>query len=103
MARTIPAAALAFLALCSNTNAADYLPYSAAPAGRPYWQGAYVGANLGYQWGDVRHSGADPSGVFGGVQAGYAWQYGQFVFGGETDIQGSGANDTFAPWKFSNP
>jgi outer membrane immunogenic protein len=25
------------------------------------------------------------------------------VFGGETDIQASGADDTFAPWKFSNP
>jgi outer membrane immunogenic protein len=25
------------------------------------------------------------------------------VFGAETDIQISGADDTFAPWKFSNP
>ena len=39
----------------------------------------------------------------GGVQAGYNVQYSQFVFGGETDLQVSGANDTFAPWKFSNP
>jgi len=38
-----------------------------------------------------------------GVQAGYNVQYSQFVFGGETDVQVSGANDTFAPWKFSNP
>ena len=25
------------------------------------------------------------------------------MIGAETDIQGSGADDTFAPWKFSNP
>ena len=42
-------------------------------------------------------------GVVGGVQAGYNVQCGQFVFGGETDIQVSDADDTFAPWKFSNP
>jgi len=107
MARTIPAAALALLALCSNiANAADYVPYGVAPVAplaRPYWQGPYVGANLGYQWSGISNSGSNPSGVFGGVQGGYNWQYEQFVFGGETDIQGSGANDTFAPWKFSNP
>jgi outer membrane immunogenic protein len=37
------------------------------------------------------------------VQAGYNVQFGQFVFGGETDLQLSNANDRFAPWKFSNP
>ena len=37
------------------------------------------------------------------MQAGYNWQTGQFVFGGEADIQLSGADDVFAPWKFSNP
>ena len=30
-------------------------------------------------------------------------QFGQFVFGAETDLQVSGADDTFASWKFSNP
>ncbi|MFY9882927.1 MAG: outer membrane beta-barrel protein [Pseudolabrys sp.] len=45
----------------------------------------------------------DPSGIAGGGQLGYNWQVGQFVFGAETDIQVSGADDTFAPWKFSNP
>jgi outer membrane immunogenic protein len=44
-----------------------------------------------------------PSGLEGGLQAGYNWQSGQFVFGGETDIQVSGTDDTFAPWKFANP
>ncbi len=44
-----------------------------------------------------------PSGFVGGVQAGYNWQSGPWVFGVEGDIQATGANDTFAPWKFSNP
>ena len=39
----------------------------------------------------------------GGGQVGYNWQTGQFVFGGETDLQVSGADDTFAAYKFSNP
>ena len=39
----------------------------------------------------------------GGFQAGYNWQMGQFVYGAEADIQASAADDTFAPWKFSNP
>ena len=32
----------------------------------------------------------------GGGQVGYNWQYGQFVFGAEADLQASGAEDTFA-------
>ena len=44
-----------------------------------------------------------PSGFAGGLQAGYNVQHGAFVFGAETDIQFSGADDRFAPWKFSNP
>ena len=44
-----------------------------------------------------------PSGFVGGVQGGYNWQSGPWVFGAEADIQATGANDTFAPWKFSNP
>jgi outer membrane immunogenic protein len=51
----------------------------------------------------ITSSNIDPSGVAGGGQVGYNWQSGQFVFGAETDIQASAADDTFAPWKFSNP
>jgi outer membrane immunogenic protein len=67
------------------------------------WQGAYVGANFGYQWSRVRGTPANPSGVAGGVQLGHNWQFGQYVFGGEADIQLSDADDKFAAWKFSNP
>ena len=37
------------------------------------------------------------------MQAGYNWQSGPLVFGVEGDLQATGADDTFAPWKFSNP
>jgi len=99
------AAALAALPLGSSAaTAADLLP-----DGRPartaayFWQGPYLGVNLGYQWGSVSGSLTEPSGVVGGVQGGANWQIGQFVFGAETDLQLSDANDVFAPWKFSNP
>ena len=105
MPKTLFVAALAALALVSSAaTAADYQPYSAtAQPGRNGWQGPYVGANLGYQWSSVTRSSAGPSGVAGGVLVGHNWQYGQFVVGGETDLQITGADDTFAPWKFSNP
>jgi outer membrane immunogenic protein len=81
-------------------------PYGAPPA--PYytaysWLGPYVGGNLGYQWGALSNSGADPAGISGGGQAGFNWQAGQFVFGVETDLEFSNASGTFANYKFSNP
>src|SRR5712671_3557560 len=105
MPRTVFAAALFALALLSDAAvAADNFPYgSPARPGGYMWQGPYVGANLGYQWSGITNNPASPSGIAGGVQAGYNVQYGQFVFGGETDLQVTGADDTFAPWKFSNP
>jgi outer membrane immunogenic protein len=87
--------------------AADISPspyYAPAPISTAYnWRGFYAGLNAGYEWGSITNNGAEPSGLFGGAQIGYNWQAGQFVLGAETDIQGSGADDTFAPWKFSNP
>ena len=105
MPRTVLAAALVALALLSDAAvAADNFPYGAvARPGGYMWQGPYVGGNLGYQWSGINNNPASPSGIAGGVQAGYNVQYGQFVFSGETDLQVTGANDTFAPWKFSNP
>src|SRR5258705_5911203 len=67
------------------------------------WAGPYLGGNLGYAWGSVANNPAKPSGFVGGVQAGYNWRNGSWVFGIEGDIQATGAEETFAPWKFSNP
>jgi outer membrane immunogenic protein len=67
------------------------------------WAGPYLGANLGYGWGSVDHNPTQPSGFEGGAQAGYNWQSGAIVFGIEGDLQATAADDTFAPWKYSNP
>ena len=109
MQKTIYAVAAAAIMLAAGAaNAADIprspAPYYASPAPLTYnWIGPYVGANIGYQWATTTNNPTKPSGLEGGLQAGYNWQSGQFVFGAETDIQLSGADDTFAPWKFSNP
>ena len=109
MKKTIFAAALAAAVAVSGAAAAADLPRSPAPyyapaqSGLYNWGGAYAGLNLGYEWGKVTNSAVEPSGVAGGGQIGYNWQSGQFVFGVETDVQFSGADDTFAPFKFSNP
>src|ERR1700677_541445 len=95
--------ALFCVLLASTAGAADF--YKAPPA-TPYgysWMGPYLGANLGYEWGELSNSGAKPSGIAGGFQGGYNWQFGQFVLGAETDLQLSDSNDVFANYKFSNP
>jgi outer membrane immunogenic protein len=93
----------------TSSAAADlnYGPRGAYTVNQPLnafsWAGPYLGGNLGYAWGSVDNNPAKPSGFSGGVQAGYNWQNGPFVFGLEGDIQATGAEETFAPWKFSNP
>jgi len=90
----------------STARAADIVPryYTAPPPPYPLaWAGPYVGATLGYEWGSIDNNPSRPSGVAGGIGAGFNWQTGNFVYGGETDFNLSAADDTFAPWKFSNP
>jgi outer membrane immunogenic protein len=104
----IAAIALALAGLGASAQAADMYgrraPWTAPHALNGHsWAGPYIGGNIGYQWGDISNHAAEPSGINGGIQGGYNWQFGQFVFGGEADIQASGASDTFAAWKFSNP
>ena len=111
MNKKIALATAAAALICVNGAAlgADIMrgpsPYLSGPAPTPAysWGGPYVGANLGYQWADATHTGANPNGFAGGLQGGYNWQMGQFVYGVETDLQVSGSDDTFASWKFSNP
>jgi outer membrane immunogenic protein len=107
MKKTIFAATLAATAAASGAAIAADIPRGPVPYYSPTsvynWSGAYAGLNVGYEWGKVANSSIKPRGIAGGGQFGYNWQSGQFVFGGETDIQYSGADDTFAPYKFSNP
>jgi len=108
MSRIALVAAASMAALWTSSAAAADLGY-----GQPYtvnqplnmysWAGPYLGGNIGWNWGAVDNNPTKPSGFEGGAQAGYNWQTGPWVFGIEGDIQGTGASDTFAPWKFSNP
>jgi outer membrane immunogenic protein len=118
MSRLVFAAiALTGAGFAVSAQAAD-IPYYGSPRPPPYagpltvpqaldcysWAGPYLGGNLGYAWGSVDNNLTKPSGFVGGVQAGYNWQPNpSFVFGVEGDIQATGADETFAPWKFSNP
>lgn len=103
-------AAMSAIAFSQIASAAD-LPRKApvAPTIVPYnWTGFYVGVNAGYTWGPWDASSNqiifDPSathdakvnGALGGLQAGYNWQAGGWVYGLEGDIQITGAKDTDA-------
>ncbi len=91
----------------ATSAAADFpvAPYytAAEPLSAYSWAGPYLGATAGFEWGRVDNSGTKPSGIAGGIAGGYNWQRGAFVFGGEADIQLSGADDTLSPFEFSNP
>ena len=107
MKKRILAISVAAVTTAGAAAAADLprgpVQYYPPPASVYNWNGFYAGLNIGYEWGKVTNSGFNPGGVAGGGQLGYNWQIGQFVLGGETDIQASAADDTFAPYKFSNP
>jgi outer membrane immunogenic protein len=106
--KAIAGAGLALLTTIGAANGADipggYRPYAApAPAYAAYnWMGFYIGGNVGYQWSDVTRSTADPSGSALGLQTGYNWQNGALVYGLETDVQWSNAEDRASGQKFSN-
>ena len=110
MKRFLLAASIAIAAAAGGVASAADLgpqPYYSAPAPSAprifNWAGPYAGLNIGYEWGSVSNATQEPSGFAGGVQGGYNWQSGQFVYGLEGDIGISAADDTFAPYKFANP
>ncbi|MGE5158133.1 MAG: outer membrane protein [Gemmatimonas sp.] len=105
----VGAAALTLAGAGVPAGAADFSyaprqPYTVnQPLNAYSWAGPYLGGNLGYEWGTVTNNPTKPSGLVGGVQGGYNFQNGSWVFGVEGDLEATGADDTFAPWKFSNP
>jgi len=100
-------ASVAFSALMCGGALADPMAFS--------WNGPYVGGNLGYIGGsstvyennndpdhffDGKKTSVSSSGVLGGAQAGYNWQFGSIVLGAEADIDfasASGSGATGAP------
>lgn len=110
MSRIALRAAASIAAVWTVSAQAADLPYGSRgpytvnqPLNAYSWAGPYLGGTLGYEWGKVSNNPTHPSGVVGGVEAGFNWQHGNFVYGAEADFDLSGAEDTFAPWQFSNP
>jgi outer membrane immunogenic protein len=94
-------------------SSAAVMPAKAGPPPPPMptWTGFYAGLNAGGAWGNSNPAliqpvtgapffltgttqdppGLSPRGFIGGGQAGYNWQTGQWVFGGEVDFSGLNA------------
>lgn len=64
------------------------------PVAAPTWTGVYLGALLGYTWGDFESDAGDAegSGIDGGAYAGANYQFGNFVVGVEGDVLASGVS-----------
>ncbi|OXT02400.1 hypothetical protein B7H23_05740 [Notoacmeibacter marinus] len=89
---TLLATALGFSATAAL--AADVVVYDPLPVAESFsWTGPYAGLQLGYGWADTdwtyRTGGdtldVDPDGVFGGLYAGYSFQFDSFVAGAEIE------------------
>src|SRR5215212_10664010 len=110
---------LGALAFASGAQAADLAArpvYKAAPVAAPIWSwtGFYIGANVGFasartHISDDRTYLLDPgsfdsrkTGVIGGLQAGYNWQFNNIVLGLEGDISAASLNRSTSPGTISN-
>lgn len=100
--KSVLLASAVLFAISGTAFAADVAvnePVPVVPAGFT-WTGGYVGLQIGGGWSKVdqpwgddvsapdinSQDNADGSGVVGGIYAGYNWQSGSFVFGGEADV-----------------
>jgi outer membrane immunogenic protein len=121
MRKTLLASVSAIVLTSSAVMAAD-MPVKARPLPpppAPTWTGFYLGLNAGYAWGNADPTligpttvppiifptsqdppSLKPRGFIGGGQAGYNWQTGQWVFGGEVDFSGldAKADATVSPF-----
>jgi len=92
---------VAFMGLSSAAFAADLIVSEPVPStvlsSGTDWSGLYIGAHVGYGWGDWDYSGVtgadpftfegvEPEGAIGGVQIGYNWQVDNVVFGLQADL-----------------
>ena len=100
MKRIIPMAALAVLA-AAPALAGDTKPAPADPAVTQAiplatggdWTGGFVGAQLGYGEVDTDNGGgANGDGFLGGLHAGYDFDLGDWVIGGEVDFDSTDIN-----------
>ena len=105
MKKFLLTSALAVLSV-GSAYAADLARPAYTPPPPVYtWTGLYWGVNIGYSWGQSKNdltlqvapgvfgtasASRDVNGVIGGFQSGYNYQFGQWVWGFETDFQASG-------------
>src|SRR5271165_2851018 len=105
MLRRILLASVGAVALAGTAVAADLPPPAPPPVYVPpvpifTWTGVYVGAQIGYAWGNQNVNLGDNFGAFatasnsangaiGGAHVGYNLQLNQFVLGLEGDVDGS--------------
>ncbi len=114
MLRHVVFGAVSAIALTASANAADiFVPQGPVSyKDGPYvpatnWAGFYLGANVGAAWSDLTSTDVNgyftapgskwsnaTTGVAGGGQAGYNFQYGNIVFGPEIDFGGLGLSHT---------
>lgn len=92
-------------ALAADIGPVEPLPTPDVVVAQPAndWTGFYLGALLGYSWGDAD---TDPfgdvegDGVEGGGYVGATWQFGNFVIGAEADILASDVEGSNGPVSF---
>jgi outer membrane immunogenic protein len=104
--RSVVAALVGAFFVSTSALAADF-PVKAAPYSPAYnWTGYYIGGHAGYGWSTPNMSAADraaitatygavpePKGVFGGVHAGYDYQFAnRVVLGVEVEVNGFGVD-----------
>ncbi len=103
--KTLILASALVLGLGTAAYAADAVVEDVVVVDNAYnWSGVYVGAQVGYGWGDghtVYVEGADytwptdPDGILGGVYAGYNYQFTNgLVLGVETEFNANGGSDS---------
>ena len=107
MKKLLLATTALFVLAVGSASAADVQPAyrPAPPPPPPTWTGLYWGVNVGYSWGEAKRDttlqiapgvfgtasrSREVDGVIGGFQTGYNHQFGNWVFGFETDFQASG-------------
>src|SRR3981189_1382143 len=103
MAATIALAAFTIPVLAADLPVRQYAPPVVAPLGYN-WNGFYIGAHLGGAWasrdftqtfGIVEAGNHKPSGIMGGGQIGYNWQFApNWLLGVEADVSGADLTHT---------
>lgn len=93
---------LAGPALGADIGPVEALPTPEVSVAEPAndWSGFYLGALLGYSWGDSdtsRFGDVESDGVDGGGYVGATWQYGNLVIGAEGDVMASGLEGAAGP------